>query len=341
MIDQRKYYSTYHGHDPRYLKLIHDEFRQRHGSIIFLAGDSSLDNKFWFSKTEDAVNGYERLLSPPRMKTDVCYWLNKEIERRGLDGMSCINTAIEATSLNDRAFCRLLEQDQFIQEHITSDDYLIVSVGGNDIALAPLLLTVLNVAALVCCSPQVCIDRCACACPVNSHVDLGCMGCGLPGCLSGFMCGWPLGMGYVIDLFKNRVGNYVRQMLNGRRPKKVIVCTIYFLDEAATGSWADCALSCMCYGCNPGKLQAAIRKVYELGTSQIRIPGVEVVGFPLFEVLDGKTSSDYRERVEPSETGGAKMATALLGVVLAQGGASGDESCSASARSAPAQQAMS
>jgi len=30
-----------------------------------------------------------------------------------------------------------LPQDLFIQSHLSQDDYLIVSVGGNDVALAP------------------------------------------------------------------------------------------------------------------------------------------------------------------------------------------------------------
>ena len=45
-------------------------------SVIYLAGDSSLDNKFWFSQQAVALNGYENMLDPPTMKTDVCFaWL--------------------------------------------------------------------------------------------------------------------------------------------------------------------------------------------------------------------------------------------------------------------------
>merc|ERR1711879_823795 len=101
-----------------------------------------------------------------------------------------------------------------------------------------------------------------------------------------------------------------------RKPNKVIICMIYYLDQKNTGSWADGALSCMCYDCNPGKLQSAIRTVFKLATSRIDIPGTEVVAFPLFEVLDGKTSSDYIERVEPSPTGGAKIAAALMDTIV-------------------------
>merc|ERR1711971_867196 len=174
--------------------------------------------------------------------------------------MCCVNTAIEATALNCRACCHLLGQDKFIRDNITSEDYLVVSVGGNDIALTPLLCTILNLMCLVCCTPQACIEKCACACPVNTHIDIGCAGCGVPGCLSGTLCGWPLGMGYFVDLFKNRVGNYVRRLIGKSKPKKVLICMIYHLDEQRTGSWADGALGCMKYDSDPGKLQATIRK---------------------------------------------------------------------------------
>ena len=56
-------------------------------------------------------------------------------------------------------------------------------------------------------------------------------------------------------------------------------------------------------------------------TSRIAIEGTEVVPFPLFRVLDGKTSSDYCQRVEPSPQGGRKMARALLNAVVAPPGA--------------------
>lgn len=46
--------------------------------------------------------------------------------------------------------------------------------------------------------------------------------------------------------------------------------------------------------------------------SRIRIPGSQVIPVPLFRVLDGKTPSDYVQRVEPSPSGGCKMAEFLL-----------------------------
>jgi hypothetical protein len=47
--------------------------------IIFLAGDSSLDNKFWFADQAPSVNGYEMFLKPPKSRRDVAYWMNKKL----------------------------------------------------------------------------------------------------------------------------------------------------------------------------------------------------------------------------------------------------------------------
>ena len=81
-VPSRAFYLTYHGHEPEFLHRIYTPLRRQHRRMIFLAGDSSLDNKYWFADTAPAVNGYELLLRPPVMKQDVCYWINHEIVER-------------------------------------------------------------------------------------------------------------------------------------------------------------------------------------------------------------------------------------------------------------------
>ena len=86
----------------------------------------------------------------------------------------------------------------------------------------------------------------------------------------------------------------------------------------------------MCYDCAPSRLQSAIRRVFELATKRIRIPGVEVIALPLFEALDGSDTRDYVQRVEPSPRGGRKIAKLLLDTIY--GGSTerfedGDSSC--------------
>jgi len=336
-VSSSAFYIEYFGHDVVLLRRAHARLRAGGRACIFLAGDSSLDNKFWFESEAIAVNGYEQLLQPPRMKQDVCYWINLELEKRGLGSQHfCINTAVEATSLNSRACCMLLAQDQLIRDEITASDTLIVSIGGNDLALNPVLATIANIIPLLCCTPQVCIERAACACPPNLQVDTGCCGCGLPGCLVSWL-GWPPGMAYFVDLFKHRVRNYILAVLGGRRPKQVVVCMYYYLDMHGRGSWADGFLSAMCYDCSPGRLQAAIRKIFELATSQIRIDGVRVLPFALFDVLDGTDSRDYVQRVEPSVRGGAKMACALVDAIF---GSADDGDAMTPTQSAPVANSM-
>jgi hypothetical protein len=122
----------------------------------------------------------------------------------------------------------------------------------------------------------------------------------------------------MVDLFKNRVGNYARRLVSQTKPRKVVVSMIYHLDESGS-SWADCALKALCYDACPGRLQAGIEAAYQHATKKISIDGTEVVPVALFQVLDGKNTTDYISRVEPSPTGGRKMATALLDAVLGEG----------------------
>ncbi len=49
--------------------------------------------------------------------------------------------------------------------------------------------------------------------------------------------------------------------------------------------------------------------------SHIKITECTVIPIPLFHVLDGKTTTDYVARVEPSCTGGRKIAEYLLDAI--------------------------
>ena len=116
-LNASRYYETYSGHEVVHLQQVHGVLRPRSERMIFFAGDSSLDNKYWFSGSALALNGYEDVLSPPQMKQDVCYWVNSECVRRQ-EKVCCLNTAVEASSLNSRSCCCLLGQDEFIRDHI-------------------------------------------------------------------------------------------------------------------------------------------------------------------------------------------------------------------------------
>jgi lysophospholipase L1-like esterase len=259
-----------------------------------------------------------------------------------------LNAAVEATALDDRAFGALLPQDAFLRDHISSDDVLVVSVGGNDVALAPTVCTAAHMGVLSRCTPLWCLGgdsnsepferreraspiRLPFACVPNLYAlpgggarncDCGRPCCGLPGCVAG-VCGCPCGFGYAVDLFGNRVQNYVRRLVARTKPKKVLVCTIYYPREKraargtedAAASWADPALRALGYDADPRSTRALIRAVHAHATSRITVPGVPVVPVPLFEVLDPRDARDYEQRVEPSAAGGRKMARAIAAAI--------------------------
>jgi hypothetical protein len=111
-------------------------------------------------------------------------------------------------------------------------------------------------------------------------------------------------------MFGTNIQDYIARITAKTKPRAVIVCMIYFPLEAGLGqtSWADMQLKALGYNLSPGKLQAAIRAIYEMATKEIQIEGTEIVPCALYEVLDGKTAGDYTARVEPNEVGGRKMA---------------------------------
>ena len=121
---------------------------------------------------------YAQILDPPVSVCDVTFWLNfllleKEREQQSTTGgsISChpihenkhrgkryaaINTAVEATTLNERCF-NLRPQDRFLRDNISSEDVLIVSICGTDIALCPTPSTIAAMAGLICL-PMSCLE---------------------------------------------------------------------------------------------------------------------------------------------------------------------------------------
>eukprot|EP00977_Amphora_coffeiformis_P001656 scaffold310_cov168-Amphora_coffeaeformis.AAC.51 len=314
------FYSEYFGHKVEHLAQILPHLRETTDRLVWTAGDSSLDNKYWFRDRGAAPAAYHDILEPPQCKKDVTYWLNyflcqEEIENtssststwRHRPRTAAINAAVEATTLNERTF-RLRPQDVFIRDNIQRDDVLVVSVGGNDVALMPLPCTIASILGLVLCTPKVCIDKSCAAGTVP--VDDCCCGCGAS--LLSCACAFPPCLGYTRHMFGTRVQKYIERLVAKTKPRKILVCMIYYPDERKTPAWAGAALGALGYNRDPERLQLLIRKTFDEGVSRIHIDGSQVIPVPLFRVLDGKVSSDYVQRVEPSPTGGRKMAEFIL-----------------------------
>lgn len=290
-VSAHDFYGEYHGHRIEHLETVHNSLRTdggRQRSMVWLCGDSTLDNKYWLPgfATSRALNGFEHCLNPAVMQADVAYWVNKELAERGLGQSACLNCSVEESTLADRAGDRLLPQDEFIRDHLQPSDVLVVSVGGNDIALRPSLKTILSIVGLMA-SPRSLLES-----------------------------GWAPGMSHILRLFGDRTRDLVANLCSrcpGGGPRCVVVCMLYYLDEAQTPSWAARTLSALGYDKDPTKLQLLIRKAFEGATQRIELPGgVRVVPLPFYEALDGKDPKDYVQRVEPSAAGGQKMARALV-----------------------------
>jgi hypothetical protein len=323
-ISSDRFYREYYGHRLQDLEIVLEHLRSSNfDRLIWTAGDSSLDNKYWFRETAQALNSYQLILSPPRMKQDIVYWLNffaEQENNRHADSSSsssspylrtaAINAAVEATTLNERTF-KLRSQDEFIRDNICPEDILIVSVGGNDVALLPSPCTIAAMAGLICCCPIQCIQK-GVSCGAVPFDDC-CWGCG-PSLLS-CACAGPPCLGYLRHMFGTRIQHYIEKLTSKTKPAKVLVCMIYYPDEANNPAWAGAALGALGYNKNPVKLQAIIAKGFQEAISMIHIPGTRVIPVPLFRVLDGKNTNDYVQRVEPSAEGGRKMAEFLMDII--------------------------
>lgn len=126
------------------------------------------------------------------------------------------------------------------------------------------------------------------------------------------------GMSYFEGMFHGDLITYINALTAKTVPAAVVPSMIYFPDERASGSWADRALGLLGYDNDPQVLQIAIRQLFNYLSEHARIEGVRIVPMALFETLDGKTTDDYVARVEPSISGGRKMAGAYLDLLASQ-----------------------
>jgi hypothetical protein len=291
-------------------------------SFIYLVGDSSLDNKFWLkgggsNGRERAVNGMESALEPPMTAPDVAHQINKLLVAREAGGATggaptsadaataagatasaaqgayrytCINAAVEESTIGERLDGRLFPQDEFVRDNITSDDVVVCSVMGNDVALKPSARTIAAMGWLTRCSSTASIED-----------------------------GSAWGLGHFSWLAHDCLQAYLRNLTAKARPRLIITCVIYHLDEnKESPSWANTTLNAIGYNDNPRHIQALLHRVYLdcFVNNPVVVPGSRVVPIELSRALDGKDSRDYVARVEPSAAGGAKMAALITDTIF-------------------------
>jgi hypothetical protein len=293
-IDANKFWNNWSGHPVKDVETVYEQLGTNKERVVWLVGDSSLDNKHWiFEELNNGkyknINGYETLISPNVAVPDVAYHFNQLILDNGLNWL-CINASIEESMLRQRQN-QLLPHDLVVQKNIKQNDVLIVSVGGNDVAMMPTLQTIWAVFRSVMCSS-----------------------------LEKIQDGTAPGCEYLIKLFSVKVQEYIEKIIGDKKPSAVLVCMIYYPDTNwKISSWANFTLSVMGYNRNPAKLKALTSLIFEKATKQITIEGVKCIPIPLFEVMDGSDSSLYVARVEPSNEGGKKMAECFLNALQSEG----------------------
>ncbi|KAJ3273146.1 hypothetical protein HDV01_004786 [Terramyces sp. JEL0728] len=279
-ISPTLYFALYHGilsnHLQSTVNHFHSEYPQQ--TIIYLSGDSSLDNKHWIDGDVEIPPCYSKILVPNIMKPDVSYSIMTTIPNSLV-----VNAAVEATTIADRDN-GLLESDCIIRDNIRTSDILITSIGGNDIALRPTVFTQLNLLMLIYFNTQF---------AMTNYPQ------------------WCFGVPYFKRLFGTKVKNYLERLTAKTKPSAIYVCMIYYPDMEEKGGWADAVLTYLNYTRNPRQVQKAIETIFLQATCGITVQGTKVIPVPLYEAMDGLDTHDYVQRVEPSASGGKKIALLL------------------------------
>ena len=92
---------------------VHQFLREQGKKIVWLVGDSSLDNKHWLFSNRlknsvadkafaPAVNGLEHVLQPPKSVQDVAHFVNVFLASNGLSDFACLCCAVEESTVADR-----------------------------------------------------------------------------------------------------------------------------------------------------------------------------------------------------------------------------------------------
>ena len=292
LINPQGFYNNYYGHSHFYLSQIIKYFNTNNENVIvYFAGDSTLDNKHWIDDKYyyPAINSYENIFKPTIMKGDFSYYLNKEFVERNYENYKVVNCAREASAFSDKN--ELCEQDKIILNNIKEQDILIVSIGGNDLALLPSFSILINFITLNYFNRSSTIDD---------------------------ISGSAWGLQSLVKSFKEGITKYIKKLVAKTKPSKIIVCMFYYPDANWVSSWCGFFLDISGYTLNQKRVQAIIRQIYNLAIKEIKIRHVEMRYFPMFEYLDPNNSNDYIGRVEPSEQGTAKMSKGLVDLILSQ-----------------------
>lgn len=291
-INVARFYENYFGHPPEDLEQMISS-KPSDIPTIYLVGDSTLDNKYWipfqneahpnahwrtcFNSRQSNSGDDERETEPMVLKHDICYWLANLYRS---EQYTPINCAVEQTTLRDRVYNKLFPQDELVRDNLKACDVLVVSVGGNDVALRPTLAIGLSVLASVYSNGK-------------------------------------YGTSALRQLFQHDLQTYIESLMARQKPRLIVICMVYFPCETQDQqSWASPVLRVLGYNSSPHRLQNAMKSVFEDMVKLISINDeCQVTFVPLFEALDCKNTAHYVARVEPSVQGGFQIASLLKRVI--------------------------
>ena len=293
------YYQEGHwGHTLNDLTIVQKSFEDNCKPIIYLLGDSVLDNKDYIINVYyDAINGYEKILTDShgnvgKMKPDVCYYLSKLMEDNSKT-YGVINTAVIYSKLYDRQN-NLFFTDNFASKYVTPNDIFVISLGIDDLIFFQRNIILWNMIKLIHFNA---LDT------IKQGPDAA------------------YGLNFFVKMFQDELQGYINKLLSNTnvKPKKIILCMFYFPaiinDTCCCSNWENYFLSLLDYNNNPEPIKESIRQIYQYAISKIQIDGIDIIPCPLYEVLDGSNVDDYYDRLGPSQQGGQKIAQKLYDII--------------------------
>lgn len=276
-IDSGRMYDTYYGHPVEHLQHIIDNKSDEITTIVYLAGDSSLDNKHWIPENErlPVSSKISKFMTREyaKCKPDVAYWVN----RVSPSYILCMNCAVEEAKISTKINHGLNAQDILIRDNITKDDVLVISIGGNDVALASDISTILAM-----------------------------------GCLLYITTALP--KWYLLHKFKTQLREYIEKLTTVTQPKTIILCSIYYPCKYGNG-WSTRFLDRISYDTNPELIHQFIDDFHEYVIDGLVGELDNVHSLKLSDILDWETSEHYISRVEPSSTGGKCIAKEIIQII--------------------------
>lgn len=287
-----QYAEEHYGHKKEHLEaLIALQKRSLNKNIIYFAGDSALDNKYWLknkAERQPAVNDLDKFFEDNKCIPDVEYWLNYYLDS-AKQNFAAVNTAVEEARIydyKDKTSSQKAEvkmTSELIRNNITQNDYLVVNVGGNDVLLAN--------------EPR----------KKEEFKKL----------FSSNQAEKEAAMKFFVNFIRDDTQAMISaELVSEQKPKGVVICTFYMPSwDADASSWSETVK--LLDGKEEEFLSFA-QKIHTEAVSQIRITGTQIIPLPLYEHLTGKDFGDYVDRVEPSSQGGKKMAKAIYDKIFIQ-----------------------